>query len=68
MTTNKTLVSSSKLAIAKNNYYKTIVHCTKNLKLSKTFVNMYKAPVLIIYEAIANKTLVRGQKNGDRQK
>ncbi len=52
--------------IVKNNYYKIIVHCTKVLRLSKTFVSMYKTPVRIIEEVIENKTLVKGQRNGDR--
>ena len=52
MSTNKTLVSSSKVAIAKNDFYKTIAHCTKVLKLNKMLVTIYKTPVTIIDEAI----------------
>ena len=57
MSPNKTLVSSSKLANVKNNYYKIIVHCTKVSKISKTFVTIYKTPMLIIDEAIAKDNL-----------
>ena len=57
LTTNKTLVSISKLASVKIKYYKTIVHCIKLLKLNKIFATIYKTPVRIIEEAIAKENL-----------